>query len=94
MKNLEKIRQIETLIRELRDNTGEPFSLRVGSKTFVELSPFNHDDRVTVTHKELGATTINYTSEGVIVDILGNEDVDFLHTVGIPRDDLCVDEEI
>jgi len=88
MKPAEKIREIETLIRQLREESDEPFSIRVGSKTSLELSPFNHDDRVVVEHKTMGSTTVNYTEEGVIVDVYDPEGLEPFQSLAIHCDDL------
>lgn len=88
MKPAEKIREIETLIRQLREESDEPFSIRVGSKTSLELSPFNHDDRVVVEHKTMGSTTVNYTEEGVIVDVYDPEGLEPIQSLAIHSNDL------
>lgn len=88
----ESIREIERLIRRLRVEEQEPFTIRLGSKTFIELSPFNHDDRVVVEHKTMGSTTVNYTEHGVIVDIYDIEETSPIQSIAIHRDDLEVED--
>lgn len=84
----ESIREIERLIRRLRAEEQEPFMIRIGSKTFIELSPFNHDDRVVVEHKTMGSTTVNYTEDGVIVDVYDIEETSPVQSIAIHREDL------
>jgi len=84
----ESIREIERLIRRLRAEEQEPFMIRLGSKTFIELSPFNHDDRVVVDHKTMGSTTVNYTEEGVIIDVYDIDAIEPVQSIAIDRDNL------
>lgn len=81
---------IEALRRQIKDLT----ILRLNEQVSTILRPAREDgDRITlVPDGDRGLTTVNYTSEGVIVDVIdeaGNE----VATLSVPNDDLTLEEE-
>lgn len=81
---------IEALRHQIKDLT----ILRLNGQVSVILRPAREDDdRITlVPDGDRGLTTVNYTSEGVIVDVIdegGNEAA----TLSIPNGDLTLEEE-
>ena len=81
---------IEALRHQIKDLT----AIRLNERISVLLRPAREDDcRITlVPDGDRGLTTVNYTSEGVIVDVIdeaGNEAA----TLSIPNGDLTPEEE-
>ena len=81
---------IEALRHQIKDLT----AVRLNAHVSVLLRPAREDDdRITlVPDGDRGLTTVNYTSEGVIVDVIdeaGNEAA----TLSIPNGDLTLEEE-
>ncbi len=81
---------IEALRRQIKDLT----AIRLNERVSVLLRPAREDDgRITlVPAGDRGLTTVNYTSEGVIVDVIdeaGNEAA----TLSLPNGDLTLEEE-
>lgn len=81
---------IEALRHQIKDLT----AVRLNARVSVLLRPAREDDcRITlVPDGDRGLTTVNYTSEGVIVDVIdeaGNEAA----TLSIPNGDLTLEEE-
>ena len=81
---------IEALRHQIKDLT----AVRLNAHVSVLLRPAHEDDcRITlVPDGDRGLTTVNYTSEGVIVDVIdeaGNEAA----TLSIPNGDLTLEEE-
>ena len=81
---------IEALRHQIKDLT----AVRLNAHVSVLLRPAREDgDRITlVPDGDRGLTTVNYTSEGVIVDVIdeaGNE----VATLSIPNGDLTLEEE-
>ena len=81
---------IEALRHQIKDLT----AVRLNAHVSVLLRPAREDgDRITlVPDGDRGLTTVNYTSEGVIVDVIdeaGNEAA----TLSLPNSDLTLEEE-
>ena len=81
---------IEAFRHQIKDLT----AVRLNAHVSVLLRPAREDDdRITlVPDDDRGLTTVNYTSEGVIVDVIdeaGNEAA----TLSVPNDDLTLEEE-
>lgn len=81
---------IEALRHQIKDLT----AIRLNAHVSVLLRPAREDDgRITlVPDGDRGLTTVNYTSEGVIVDVIdeaGNEAA----TLSLPNGDLTLEEE-
>ncbi len=59
----------EQAIAYLRRNSDEPFSIELCDGIDVEVRPITEDQRITVGCEGQGYTIVNYTSEGLIVDV-------------------------
>lgn len=90
----ELIQQAESIIAKLRETTDEPFSIGIGYGMDVELRPSSWNEaRVIVGHQERGDVTINHTPEGLILDVTPKDEIDVLHTVSIPAEDLIAQDD-
>jgi hypothetical protein len=81
-------KDIERRIAELRRIALEPVSIRISAHVDIEVRPKSDDDRVLVGRDGWGCTVVNYTSEGLILDVLPAESIDIIHTASIGRDEL------
>jgi len=79
---------IEAAIARLRQISEDPFALKVGEHVEIEISPASHDERVTIARQGWGDTCVHYTSEGLILDVYAQGDMDPVHTTAIPAEDL------
>ena len=81
---------IEALRHQIKDLT----AVRLNAHVSVLLRPAREDDdRITlVPDDDRGLTTVNYTSEGVIVDVI-DEAGNVVATLSIPNGDLTLEEE-
>ena len=81
---------IEELRRRIKDLT----AVRLNAHVSVLLRPAREDgDRITlVPDGDRGLTTVNYTSEGVIVDVI-DEAGNVAATLSLPNGDLTLEEE-
>lgn len=94
MTKIEQLRdQIERDIAYLRTIIEEPVSIQYGEFVDFEVRPDNDDDRILVGREMWGFTTVNYTSEGLIIDVLAQDELDVIHTAAFPYDELEVPEE-
>lgn len=60
---------VEQAIAFLRRNSDDPVSIELGHGIDIEVSPAKGDQRVCVGREGQGYTVVNYTPEGLIVDI-------------------------
>lgn len=81
-------KQIEANIALLRSATLEPVSIAVSDKTDIELHP-GVDERVVVGRVGWGDTVVNYTSEGLILDVYPHAALEPVHTATISAEDLA-----
>ena len=79
---------IDAAIARLRQISEDPFALKVGEHVEIEISPASHDERVTIARQGWGDTCVHYTSEGLILDVFAQGDMDPVHTTAIPAEDL------
>jgi len=82
------------LNRELavaRGSIDEPFELEYAPGIYIEVRPITDDSRVNVRKQGHGFTTVNYTHEGLIVDVF-DEVTDEVHTVAVTNDGLTLPE--
>lgn len=84
--------QIERDIAYLRTIISEPATIRYGEKVAIEVRPDNDDDRVSVLHDQWGFTAVNYTSEGVILDVVDDAG-DIIETASALSSDLITPED-
>lgn len=94
-KPIEQLRaEVEAGLAELLRRIDEPMSINYGDKVYLEVCPPKHyGERVNVCHRELGWTCINYTSEGLILDVFNQQDHESLQSYAFDRDDLMAHEE-
>lgn len=76
-------------IAQLRSMAEEPFLLPVSGGLDIELRPSNEDQRVSICKRGQGYTCVNYTNEGLILDVFPNEDLEPVHTASIYATDLA-----
>lgn len=83
-------RTIEVGIAKLRAQLTEPVTVRYGRAVEIEIRPQSDDDRVLVYADGMGCTTVNYTDEGVILDVHAENptEPEPVHTASIYREDL------
>lgn len=86
--------QVSRDLQQLRTLIEEPQVLNYSEKVYLEVAPAAHDQRVNVCHREMGWTTVNYTSEGLILDVFnsGNEPEPISEQV-FHYDDLVIQED-
>lgn len=61
--------EIQRKLALLRELTKEPVSIRYGEHVDFEVRPAGEDDRLLVGRKDWGHTNVNYTHEGLVVDV-------------------------
>ena len=85
---------VSAAIEELRRRIKDLTILRLNEQVSVILRPAREDDdRITlVPDGDRGLTTVNYTSEGVIVDVI-DEAGNVAATLSLPNGDLTLEEE-
>lgn len=88
-------KQVENGLAYLRSIVEEPVLIRYDEHVRLEVRPDNDDERILVHHEEMGNTVVNYTSEGVILDVYGADEsrLDSLYTMSVPMDELVTVEE-
>lgn len=75
VKQLQKILQeVREKIAFLRENLKEPAPIHYGSKVDIEIAPCLGDDRVIIRHTEFGCVCVNYTEEGLIIDVFRDDE--------------------
>lgn len=82
--------EAENTIAYLRTVIDDPTEIRIGRHTSLEVRPVNEGDEVIVFRKDWGGTKVNYTEEGVILDVFSADEsrLESIYTAAIPRDDL------
>ncbi len=82
------VARIEADIALLRMTCDEPISIKLSDKIDIEIRPAQDDDRVLVGRSDWGFTVVNYTTEGLILDVIAEGDIASLHMVNFHRSDL------
>lgn len=82
------VARIEADIALLRQTCDEPVSIKFSDKIDIEVRPAEDDDRVLVGRAGWGCTVVNYTSEGLILDVYNESDLESVHTACINESDL------
>lgn len=82
------VARIEADIAQLRKVCVDPMSIKIAECIDIEVRPGEDDDRVLVGRTGWGHTVVNYTKEGLILDVYGHEELDPIHTANIYADDL------
>lgn len=91
-----RVGHIESEIEGLRGMLAgaDPVQIRLSQHVDIELGSLaDYDERVWVGRRGWGGTCVNYTDEGLIVDVLPQDDIDAVHTLSIPRDELESDDD-
>ncbi len=85
---------LETALARVRELASSPVEVGYGNVTLL-VHPANHDNRIDICCGTSGHTTVNYTNEGVIVDIYSGEQAGYelLKTVAIPGEDLSTNPD-
>lgn len=81
---------LNRLIAEVRANLEEPISVRYAEDVYIEIRPESDDCRVSVMKTDHGFTCVNYTSEGLILDVL-DENVEEVHSLSVTNDGLTLE---
>ena len=63
------LKRIQQDIAALRACAIDPMSIQLTDVIDIEIRPSSEDDRVLVGRKDWGYTVVNYTSEGLILDV-------------------------
>lgn len=85
-----EVAEIERLIASLRRRIAEPELIWFTDTVQVEIRPVNDDDRVNVFPLgNRGFTTVNYTYEGVVVDVVDAR-ADVVSTLCLGNPDLTL----
>lgn len=80
----------EQAIGFLRRNSDDPFSIELGDGIDVEVRPINEDHRITVGCEGWGYTIVNYSTDGLIVDVYSADQssLEPCATMALDRSDL------
>jgi len=81
-------------LRRLRYIIEEPVSIKYGydEPVDIEVRPLD-DDRVLVGCEGRGFTTVNYTDEGLIVDVIPEGTIYSLHRAVFDKEDLLEEQQ-
>ncbi len=88
----DEVADLNRRIADLRRRIVEPELLTLAPGVKVDIRPTADDSRINVSAEGRGFATVNYTSEGLIVDVFDSSG-DNLHTACFLNDDLTGDEE-
>lgn len=80
--------QVEDLLKRLRLTAIEPMSIGYSDLVDIEVRPIGDDDRVLVGRNGWGETVVNYTTEGLIVDVHADGTQGTLSTQNFYQEDL------
>jgi len=90
----ELVRSISQSIARLRQIAVDPVSVPLWGALDMEVRPQDDDDRVLIGRKDWGFTTVNYTHEGLILDVIAEgEAAACVHTACIGTEDLTMPDE-
>ena len=87
------IRVISESIARLREVISEPVSIPWAANLDIEVRPNLDDDRLVIGRKDWGHTVVNYTDEGVIVDVVAQGDTGSAHTACLYAEDLMLPQD-
>lgn len=80
---------IEKAIAELRNLAVDPVDIRCGQQLSIEIWPAGDGDRINIYRDGWGGTSVQYTGEGVIIDVhAGGDDCAVVHTASILKEDI------
>ena len=66
----------------------EPMSIKLSESIDIEVRPKNDDDRVLIGRSGWGYTVVNYTAEGLIMDVYAEGNLQPVHSTSIYSDEL------
>lgn len=80
--------RITVLIAEIRAMAIEPVCIRYSEHVNFEIGPLADDDRIIVGRDGWGFSILNYTHEGLIVDVIPDGEIVSIHSMAIEASDL------
>lgn len=85
-------KRINRGIARLREIAVEPVDITFAENLSFEVRPKTYgDDRMYVFRKDWGGVSVNYTQEGVIVDLFPEDSLNFIGTLTAFKDDLVAE---
>ncbi len=81
------VTRIEADIVRLRDVCIDPMSIKIAPHLDIEVRPAEDDDRVLVGREGWGCTVVNFTSEGLMLDVFRHEELEPIHSASIYASD-------
>lgn len=94
--DIETLRQVaELALSRLRDALEEPVLVKYSQHVSLEIRPSSEKgvELVQVCREGWGWTCVNYTSEGLILDVFNDTSIESIHTAAIPMDELIEEED-
>lgn len=81
---------VEEGLAHLRSLLVDPVAIQYSTQISLEVRPLDDDERILVYRKNWGCTQVNYTDEGVILDVFSaaEEQLEAIHTACVYREDL------
>lgn len=86
------IGRINEDLSQLRGLIDEPQTIIYSDTLNIEISPEDDGDKLSVTAKGRGFTSINYGTDGLAVDVFDDNDIEPLTTIWHDNVDLCSSE--
>lgn len=83
---------IESAIAKLRNTAVDPVSIAWTEQIDLEIRPIGDDERVLIGREGWGCTIVNYTPEGLALDVIAQGKLDAIHSLAIPCSDLTEDD--
>ncbi len=80
-------------LARLREISVDPVSIVVSDMIDIELRPASEGNRVLIGRSGWGHTVVNYTAEGLILDVFGEDEIRHLHTACVSEEDLSTSQE-
>lgn len=90
----ELIARVQRDVAQLRQIAIDPVDIAYGENISFEIRPASEGDRLNVYRKDWGTTCVNYTDEGLILDVFPEESMECLHTASIDSADLELDADV
>lgn len=86
--------EVEAGLAELLRRADEPLAINYGQGVYLEACPpLHYGERVAVCHREFGWTCVNYTSEGLILDVFDREGDEPVGSMTFLADDLLAESQ-
>lgn len=86
--------EVEAGLAELLRRADEPLAINYGPNVYLEVCPpRQYGERVEVFHREFGWTCVNYTNEGLILDVFGKHDLESLQSYAFDKSELTQDDD-